>query len=118
MGEEHKRVCAYVDLEAVLWNLRQIHEGTAEKTQVIAVIKADGYGHGAIPIAQKLEAQEYLWGFAVATPEEAYALRGAGIRKNILILGYTFEEDYARLCREEIIPTVFTLEMAQKMSVI
>ena len=69
MGEEHKRVCAYVDLEAVLWNLRQIHEGTAEKTQVIAVIKADGYGHGAIPIAQKLEAQEYLWGFAVATPE-------------------------------------------------
>lgn len=116
MGEKHKRVCAYVDLEAILWNLRQIHAGTAEKTQVIAVIKADGYGHGAIPIAQKIEDQEYLWGFAVATPEEAYALREAGIRKHILILGYTFEEDYARLCREKIIPTVFTLEMARKMS--
>lgn len=116
MGKEHGRVCACVDLDAVLWNLRQIHQGTAEKTQVIAVIKADGYGHGAIPIARKVEEEEYLWGFAVATAEEAYDLREAGIRKDILILGYTFEEDYARMCREKIIPTVFTLEMAQKMS--
>ena len=76
---EHRRVCAYVNLEAILWNLQQIQAGTAEDTQVIAVIKADGYGHGATPIARKIEAQEYLWGFAVATPEEGYALRGAGI---------------------------------------
>lgn len=116
MGKEHSRVCAYVDLEAILWNLRQIHQGTAEETQVIAVIKADGYGHGAIPIAQKIETQEFLWGFAVATAEEAYALREVGVRKQILILGYTFEEDYARMCREKIIPTVFTFDMAKKMS--
>ena len=113
---EHRRVCAYVNLEAILWNLQQIQAGTAEDTQVIAVIKADGYGHGAIPIARKIEAQDYLWGFAVATPEEGYALRGAGIGKPILILGYTFEEDYARMCREKLIPTVFTWEMAEQMS--
>ena len=113
---EHRRVCAYVNLEAILWNLQQIQAGTAEDTQVIAVIKADGYGHGATPIARKIEAQEYLWGFAVATPEEGYALRGAGIGKPILILGYTFEEVYARMCREKLIPTVFTWEMAEQMS--
>lgn len=116
MEMEHRRVCAYVNLEAILWNLQQIQAGTAEDTRVIAVIKADGYGHGAIPIAQKIEAQEYLWGFAVATPEEGYALREAGIGKPILILGYTFEEDYARMCREKLIPTVFTWEMAEQMS--
>lgn len=116
MGREHRRVCAYVDLEAVMWNLQQIHGATAEHTKIVAVIKADGYGHGAVPIAQKTESLEYLWGFAVATAEEAYALREAGIRKPILILGYTFEEDYGRLCQEQVIPTVFTLEMARKMS--
>ena len=39
--EEHRRVCAHVDLDAVLWNLQQIHEGTAEGTRIVAVIKAD-----------------------------------------------------------------------------
>lgn len=116
MEREHRRVCAYVDLGAVLWNLQQIHEAVSEHTKIVAVIKADGYGHGAVPIAQRTEGLEYLWGFAVATAEEAYALREAGIRKPILILGYTFEEDYARMCRERLIPTVFTLEMARKMS--
>lgn len=116
MERKHRRVCAYVDLEAVMWNLQQIHEATAEHTKIVAVIKADGYGHGAVPIAQKTEGLEYLWGFAVATAEEAYTLREAGIRKPILILGYTFGEDYARMCREKVIPTVFTLKMAREMS--
>ncbi len=116
MQAEYRRVCAYVDLEAILWNLRQIQAGTAEDTQVVAVIKADGYGHGAVPIAQKIETLEYLWGFAVATPQEGYALREAGIGKPILILGYTFAEDHARMCREKLIATVFTWEMARQMS--
>ncbi len=116
MGQGHQRVCAYVDLGAIMWNLQQIHEATAGHTQIMAVIKADGYGHGAIPIAKKVESLEYLWGFAVATAEEAYELRSADIRKPILVLGYTFEEDHARMCQEKVIPTVFTLEMARKMS--
>lgn len=116
MGEQHRRICAYVDLEAVLWNLRQVHRNTAGHTQIMAVIKADGYGHGAVPIARKLEGEGCLWGFAVATPQEAYELREAGIRKRILILGYTFREDYARMCREKIISTVFTWDMAAEMS--
>ena len=116
MENLHRRVCAYVDLEAVLWNLRQIHGMTARHTQVAAVIKADGYGHGAVPIARKLENETYLWGFAVATAEEGYRLREAGIRKRILILGYTFQEDYDRMCQEKLIPVIFTREMAEKMS--
>lgn len=112
----HKRVCAYVDLDAIQWNLRQIHKGTLEHTKIIAVIKANGYGHGAIPIARKTEKLEFLWGFAVATAEEAYALQDAGIRKPILILGYTFEEDYEEICSRKLIVPVFTYEMAKKMS--
>ncbi len=116
MEKKHRRACIYVDLEAILWNLRQINSITARNTQIAAVIKADGYGHGAVPIAHKLEEEEYLWGFAVATVEEGCALREAGIRKRILILGYTFEEDYERICREHLIPVVFTKEMAQGMA--
>lgn len=114
--ENHRRVCAYVDLDAIQWNLRQIHKGTLEHTKIIAVIKANGYGHGAIPIARKTEKLEFLWGFAVATAEEAYALQDAGIRKPILILGYTFEEDYEEICSRKLIVPVFTYEMAKKMS--
>lgn len=114
--ENHRRVCAYVDLDAIQWNLRQIHKGTLEHAKIIAVIKANGYGHGAIPIARKTEKLEFLWGFAVATAEEAYALQDAGIRKPILILGYTFEEDYEEICSRKLIVPVFTYEMAKKMS--
>lgn len=68
-------------------------------TKMIAVIKADGYGHGAVPIARMMEKKEYIWGFAVATAEEAYELRDHQIQKPILILGYTFREEYRELCQ-------------------
>ena len=54
---------------------------------MIAVIKADAYGHGAVPVAHLIEDYDYIWGFAAATAEEAIHLREAGITKPILILG-------------------------------
>lgn len=118
MKEEklHRRVCAYVDLDAILWNLEQIHKNIQENTKIIAVIKANGYGHGSVPIAKKTEHLEYLWGFAVATCEEGYDLRRAGIEKPILVLGYTFPEEYETMCRMNLETAVFTYEMARKMS--
>lgn len=114
--QQHKRVCAYVDLDAIVWNLEQIHANIAENTKVVAVVKADGYGHGAVPIAQKVEALPYIWGFACATVEEGVSLREAGIQKPILILGYTFEEHYDIMCKLDITPVVFETDMAKKMS--
>lgn len=105
-----KRVFATVDLDAVCGNAARMMEGLPAKTGMIAVLKTDGYGHGSVPIAQCLEPMEFLRAFAVAAPEEAYILRENGIRKPILILGYTFPDAYGRMAEEEICATVFTEE--------
>ena len=77
------------------------------------MLKADGYGHGAIPLAKEIESYPYIWGIAVATVDEGMELRRAGIQKPILILGYTYEEDYDRIVQEDFRPTVFKLSMAE-----
>ena len=75
--------------------------------KLICVIKTDAYGHGAVPVARELEQLEEVSGYAVATAEEALALRKAGVRKMILILGYTFPYSYKELIREDIRMAVF-----------
>ncbi|MDO4523108.1 MAG: alanine racemase [Eubacteriales bacterium] len=110
------RVYAKIDLDAVESNFAAMRANIKEATKMIAVIKADGYGHGAVPIARVVEHYDYLWGFAVAMPQEARELREAGIRKPILILGYTFREDYEELIRNDVRPVVFTYEMAKELS--
>lgn len=106
-----ERICAYINLENALKNMQGFKSLISENTKIMAVIKADGYGHGALPIAKKIESLDYLYGFAVATAEEAYELKENGINKPVLILGYTFKEDYERLIKEDVRLTVFTDEM-------
>lgn len=103
----YQREYIQVDLDAIIHNLQQMKKHIAENTQIIAVIKADGYGHGSAPIAKALEYLDFLFGFAVATPEEAHELREAGVEKPILVLGYTFPYSYEMLAGEEIRTTVF-----------
>lgn len=83
---------------------------------MIAVVKADGYGHGAIPIARMAEDYDYIWGFAAATVEEALQLRHAGIKKPVLILGFVFPDACEEIVRQEIRPAVFTLRAAEQFS--
>lgn len=96
-----------VDLDAIVDNVRNMKEKLSAGTQIVGVIKTDGYGHGSVPIALELEKLEYVWGFAVATAEEAHELRKAGVQKPLLILGYTFPYCYEQLVREDIRPAVF-----------
>lgn len=112
----YSRVYTEIDLDAVLYNFESMRKNMKEGTQMIAVIKADAYGHGAVPIAHLMEERDYIWGFATATAEEAMQLRKAGIRKPILILGYVFEEYDDVLIREDIRPTVFKKETAYRLS--
>lgn len=105
-----------VDLDAVVSNMKHMKENIASEAQMIGVIKTDGYGHGSVPIAQVLEPLDFLYGFAVATAEEAHILRAAGVKKPILILGYTFPYSYEMLIREEIRQTVFRPDMAEKLA--
>ena len=114
--DSYKRVCARVDLEAILDNMRNMAEGIRPETKMLGVIKTDGYGHGSVPIAKCLEPLEFLWGYAVAAPEEAWILRENGIQKPILILGYSFPYAYERMAKEEIRITVFCEEMLEELA--
>lgn len=114
--KHYSRVYASIDLDAIRHNLESMKKNIAKDTKIIAVIKTDGYGHGAVPIAQEIENYEYLFGFAVATSDEAMQLRKNGIKKPLLILGYTFEESYEELIENEVRMAVFKYDMAKEIS--
>lgn len=116
MKENYQRVWAEIDLDAVCENMSRMKEKLSPGTQMAAVIKTDGYGHGAVPIARELEKLTYVWGYATATSEEAMILRHAGMQKPILVLGYTFPYCYEELIRHEIRPAVFREDMLEEIS--
>ena len=113
---EHKRVCTVVELRAALENLESLKKGLMPETKILAVIKANAYGHGAVQLAKKLASLEYVFGYAVATVEEALQLRRNNLHKPILILGYTFPDCYEKLVAEDIRPTIFRQDMAVSLS--
>lgn len=112
----YERAWAEIDLDALQFNIESIKHSIDKAAKIIAVIKTDGYGHGAIQIARILEEEEQVWGYAVATAEEAFSLRDARIQKPILILGYTFPYSYGQIIEEEVRSTVFTYETAKELS--
>ena len=114
--QKYSRVCAVISLDAVEENFKNMRANTNPKTRMIAVVKTDGYGHGAVPVAKLVEDYDYIWGFAVATAEEAQILKRNQIQKPILILGYTFEEHFEMLVRLDIRPVVFKLDTAIALS--
>ena len=112
----HKRVCAVINLDNIKHNMSVIYEHLGSDTPIMAVIKANGYGHGSIEVAKALESTDYIYGFAVATIEEAVAIRALGIKKPIMILGFVFEDDYEKIVKYNIRPCVSSLDMARKLS--
>ena len=114
--EKNNRVKAVISLDAVEQNFREMRKNIAEDTKMIAVVKADAYGHGAVPIAHLIEDHDYIWGFAAATAEEAVHLRQAGITKPILILGIVFDEYFPELVQYDIRPAVCEYNEAKKLS--
>lgn len=112
----YTRVCAKIDLDAILYNMASMHDAIGHDTKIMAVVKTDGYGHGATEIAKTIEPLDYTFGFAVATVEEGVILRNHGITKPILVLGYVFPDEYEVLLRHQLRPAVFTLEMAEELS--
>lgn len=116
MRTNYQRVCAQVDLDAICYNMEQMHANLSPDTKMIGVIKTDGYGHGAVQIGRELEKMDYVFGYAVATAEEAMILRHQGLAKPILILGYTFPYCYEDLIRQEIRPTIFREDTVEELS--
>lgn len=114
--KKYSRVYAKIDLDTILYNLNQMKDHINKDTKIMAVIKMDGYGHGALPIARTIENINYIYGFAVATTEEAIELRFHGIQKPILVLGYVFPEHYIEVIKNHITPTIFNLNTALELS--
>ncbi len=109
----YRRAVAEIDLDAILYNVGQMGRHIAAGAKIMAVIKADGYGHGAVPIGKELEPLDIVWGYAVATAEEAWILRRNGLEKPILVLGAVFPEQYQGLVGQEIRPTIYSLQQAE-----
>ena len=116
MIKKYSRVHADIDLDAVQFNFEQMSKKIPKDTKIMAVVKTDAYGHGAVPLALLIESYDYLWGFATATVDEALELRKAGIQKPILILGYSFPECYEDIVKYEIRQTVFERNIAEALS--
>lgn len=114
--KEHNRVCARIDLDAVAYNMEQMKNRIGGNARLIAVVKADGYGHGAVPVAEMFESCPYVWGYAVACLEEAVELREHGIKKPILVLGCVFPDQYREMIHYDVRPAVYMEEMARLIS--
>lgn len=114
MLEKYKRAYALIDLDKAIYNIKLIREHIGDKKLLSAVIKADAYGHGSIPVAKALN--EYVDCFCVATASEAMNLRYHNIKKDILILGPIADFDYSDIIEYDIYPTVFTIEQAKSLS--
>lgn len=109
------RVVAQIDVEAIAHNYRQIKKTIPKYTQIMAVVKADGYGHGAVEVAQILQ-QEGVDYLAVAIAAEGAQLREVGITAPILVLGYTPATSVGVLIENDLTQTIFSYEMAKYIS--
>ncbi len=106
---------AEIDLEAARKNLRAVCRLVGETTKVLAVVKADAYGHGVNEIAKAFE-EERLECFGVASLDEAGNLRRLGIKRPILVLGQILPEEAAGVFKFNVIQTVSDLNLVKALN--
>jgi alanine racemase len=97
---------AEIDLKSLAYNYREIQRRVPKGVSLLAVVKADAYGHGAVPISLKLQelGVEYL---GVAITDEAVELRKGGVKSPILILGGIYPEELDHVFRYGLTPVIF-----------
>lgn len=111
---EYHRIYAKIDLDAIEHNIDLVKDKIGNETKLLLVIKADAYGHGSVELAKTFgEKADY---FAVAEMNEALELRYAGIKKPILILGYTSPNLFKTALENDITLTMFQPEAIEKLS--
>ncbi len=108
-------VWAEVDLKAIAHNVRELRRLTHPEARVMAVVKANGYGHGSVEVARTALANGAEW-LGVARLHEAVVLRKAGLAAPILIFGYTNPQEAGTLARHDLIQTVYTCAAAEALS--
>lgn len=112
MKPDYFRVCANISLDAIRDNIEKGRALLAPGTKMMGVVKADAYGHGAVPVAKAIE--DLVDAYGVSMPEEGVELRRAGLSKPIIILGYTAPEMAELAIRHDITMAVFQSEIARQ----
>ena len=108
MSFPYRRCWAEVDLNAIVENCRLCHRSA----ETMAVVKADAYGHGDIPVSQALQTRLGIRNFAVSNLDEAIRLRTHGIEGQILILGYTPIQNFPELLEHDITQAILDEDYA------
>ena len=103
-----------INLDNIYDNISVLKENAGKNTGLVAVIKTDGYGHGAVPIAKTVA--DKVEAYAVATIEEAFNLRKHNISKPIYVLGFVHSSQFETMILEEIRPAIFEYETAKEIS--
>lgn len=112
--DKYYRVYAGINLDNIYTNMEELKNNTVEGTQMVAVVKTDGYGHGAVPVAKTID--ELVAAYAVATIDEALNLRRHGITKPVYILGFIYEHRIEDAVLNDIRMSVFDIRMAKLIS--
>ena len=112
----YRRYYAGIDIGAIESNVEAVREKIPDNVKIMAVVKADAYGHGACTVAEYLE-DRVDW-FGVADIDEAIELRRSGIKKPVLILGFVDPEDYKASVENDIALAMFSLKDAEKLSAV
>jgi len=108
---ENRPTCAIIDTEALRFNYGQIKAGIPATTKMMAVVKANAYGHGAVEAATALEGLGCDF-FGVAMPEEGALLRAGGIKAPVVVLAGVFPEQVAGLFTFDLTPVIFDIKTA------
>ena len=108
-------VWAEIHLDRLAHNFRQVKQQVGSEKEICAVVKANGYGHGAVIVARELE-KEGVDRLAVATLNEGIELRSGGCRLPILVMGYTPDELASEMIRHGLIATIYTIQQGNAFS--
>ena len=115
MENQNLMTWAEVDLDAIAHNAHGLKKRAGEETELMAVVKANAYGHGAVPVA-KTALENGASRLAVNRALEGVELRQAGITAPVLILGYSLPSEAETIVRWDLTPTVTTVEGALALS--
>ena len=114
MVEEFTRTYSVIHLDAIYRNIEEARKRIGNDTKIMAIVKANAYGHGAVEVAGAI--QDKVYGFAVATVREAITLRESGVTNPILVLGYVCKAEYETVILNDITFAILTKEMARDIS--